>query len=99
MNKIVLSILALFFCMPTMAQQRTDEAMLYAAQKQWRFMCRHSARLSQSAVLEPLMRTEQLGVFGTAGQGFVITARDKNFPAVLAYSDAPFPSENIPDGL
>lgn len=99
MNKIVLSILALFFCMPTMAQQRTDEAMLYAAQKQWRSMCRHSARLSQSAVLEPLMRTEQLGVFGTAGQGFVITARDKNFPAVLAYSDAPFPSENIPDGL
>lgn len=99
MNKILLSVLSVLFFLPALCQQRSDEAMRYAAQKQWRSMCRRSVVLQPAADLRPLKRTSALTVYGTPGQGFVITARSKHLPAVLAYSDSKFPEENLPDGL
>ena len=35
MNKIILSLLSAIVCLPALCQQRSDAAMLRAAQRQW----------------------------------------------------------------
>lgn len=99
MNKIILSLLSAIVCLPALCQQRSDAAMLRAAQRQWSSLCHSAVGLPREASLQVLKRTDALTVYGTPGQGFVVTARSMDFPAVVAYSDSRFPQENVPDGL
>ena len=99
MNKIILSLLSAIVCLPALCQQRSDAAMLRAAQRQWSSLCHSAVGLPREAGLQVLKRTDALTVYGTPGQGFVVTARSMDFPAVVAYSDSRFPQENVPDGL
>lgn len=93
MRKIILLAACAFLALPSFAQNRSESEMAQIAKNQL------SARSFGKAVeAKKLYSSDMLNIYG-GKNGFVVIGKAKGFKPVLGYSDKPFDTAKMPDGL